>query len=277
MTKWIPKPNEEYWYVNVYNGSVDKMIYWDTLESDNRMIQFGNCFPTQEEAEKALEKVKRIFSSEPSDELGNKNELPKLTAEIFDRPECPTWANYAVVNEVGKGFYFQSEPERTDHTWQIPPDHGIADIGKFDASDWKNSLIKRPKKEKVLPAWCKVGYWVYYFPLAEYAKIEQINDGFVLRFIDGEFITISFKDINNLAQANQYSFNNKELRGLVGKAFTTPSDDVSIATNFDSIRNNICIGFEWFTGDELANSVWQLDGKPCFKLEHLNEKGEWVS
>jgi hypothetical protein len=50
---------------------------------------------------------------------------------------------------------------------------------------------------------------------------------------------------------------------------------VSIATDFDNIMNSICIGSEWFKGDELANSVWQLDGKPCYKLEHL-ENGEWV-
>jgi hypothetical protein len=75
--------------------------------------------------------------------------------------------------------------------------------------------------------------------------------------------------------ARKHQFNKKEMQGLVGKVFTTPDGDVSIATDFDNIMNSICICSEWFKSDELANSILQLDGKPCCKLEHL-ENGEWV-
>ena len=204
--------------------------------------------------------------------------LQKLTAEVFDRPDCPNWARYAAADKDGKARFHAEEPTIPTvykaECW-CSTDNDSFITGTFDASDWGNSLVERPAKEE-LPDWCRVGKWVYYIPLTEYCKIEQMNEGFMLRFIDGDSTAIPFKDINNLAQVNQRPFNEKEMQGLVGKVFTTVNGDASIATDFDIVLKALCIYGEWFKNKELVDSVWQLDGKPCYKLEHLNDKGEWV-
>ena len=81
------------------------------------------------------------------------NERKKLTTAVFKRKSCPKWARYAAVNKSGLTFYFGWEPILGDDCW-IPspqeiilePDPGF--LGVFDASDWKNSLIKRHEVKK---------------------------------------------------------------------------------------------------------------------------------
>jgi hypothetical protein len=74
-----------------------------------------------------------------NEQFGNSEQLPKLTVEVFDRPDCPEWANYASVNKNGRVIFFEDKNSP-----------GVkADIGFFDTSDWQNSLIERPKKLEV--------------------------------------------------------------------------------------------------------------------------------
>ena len=89
------------------------------------------------------------------------NQLPKLTAEVFNFFYCPKWAIYAAVDKNGKGFYYHNKPQKKDYTWALSDGVNCKFIGYFDPSDWQNSLIKRPAdEEKALPDWCKVGEWV---------------------------------------------------------------------------------------------------------------------
>lgn len=69
-------------------------------------------------------------------------EHPKLTVDIFNRPDCPEWAKWAAVDEDGKGYLYSSEPARRLHVWHFCVDNEY--IGDYDPSDWQNSLIKRP-------------------------------------------------------------------------------------------------------------------------------------
>ena len=39
------------------------------------------------------------------------SQLPKLTAEVFDRPDCPEWARYAVINHNGRLSFFGDKPK----------------------------------------------------------------------------------------------------------------------------------------------------------------------
>lgn len=192
------------------------------------------------------------------------NRLPKLTAEVFDRPDCPEWAKYAVVDKRHNACFCAEKPKIVADGWYSESYVEGIIRPKFDASDWKNSLIERPAKE--LPDWCKVGKYVYDASLREYLYVkEEDYDWYVDPVARGR-----------IKQARKREFNDKEMKALVGRIFTTLDGDASIATDFDKYLKTLYIYNEEYTNKQLADSAWLLDGKPCYVLEHLNDKGEWV-
>lgn len=204
------------------------------------------------------------------------NQLPKLTVEVFDHPDCPAWAKYAAVDKCGTAWFHECEPEIIEYLWWSKSQDELCHIHKkFDNSDWQNSLIERPAK--ALPDWCKVGKHGYDNEQQRYFEIVNIDEKFVdIEYLDdGIGATCSYADIQQCSEARKRPFNEKEMKELVGRIFTTVDGDASIATDFDSILKALCIYGEWFKSKELADSVWQLDGNPCYKLKHL-ENGEWV-
>lgn len=81
--------------------------------------------------------------------FGNSEQLPKLTAEVFNRPNCPEWAEYAAVDEDGEAYYFHKEPSEDNGLWGSHEGDDICPAlipGEFDATDYENSLIKRERK-----------------------------------------------------------------------------------------------------------------------------------
>ena len=75
------------------------------------------------------------------------NHFPKLTAEVFDRPDCPEWAKYAVVDSDGYAWWYKDVPTRSvGGKWFCDDTYWKGTHGIWDASDWQNSLIERPKK-----------------------------------------------------------------------------------------------------------------------------------
>ena len=78
------------------------------------------------------------------------NELPKLTAEVFNRPDCPEWARWAAVDANGTGYLYSMEPWIGQAgRWLVSITGDSKGCGEFDASDWQNSLIKRPHKKEL--------------------------------------------------------------------------------------------------------------------------------
>lgn len=77
--------------------------------------------------------------------------LPKLTVDIFNRPDCPEWAKWAAVDADGAGHIFDGKPDRGSLYWR---DYYVnaTYIGRYDASDWQNSLIERPAAKSESPA-----------------------------------------------------------------------------------------------------------------------------
>lgn len=214
-------------------------------------------------------------------EVKEDHKLPKLTEEVFDRPECFAWADYAAVGADGKGFYFQSEPAKTDHAWRLPDDCKIANIGIFDASDWENSLIKRPPKED-LPDWVKVDNLGWhqdtgYFKIID---VDDIEKRVHIQQMDGQ--TEKYCSFNTACTEAKYArtrpFNEKEMKALVGKVIKN-GPGMHLVIGCDNVLEN-----EWviyvkdcmFSGNDLMRHEYTLDGKPCYFLEHLNDKGEWV-
>lgn len=68
---------------------------------------------------------------------------PKLTVDIFDRPDCPPWAKWATVDATGHVWVFTSKPFLISN-WVSNSDAYFLCRG-YSAADWQSSLTKRPE------------------------------------------------------------------------------------------------------------------------------------
>lgn len=276
--RWKPGLNEVFWYIN----SGNKIDYTTNngFGIDEEKIAAGNCFFTQAEAEAAAEKVKALLLNLPDNGNNLASNLPdkkqpKLTAEVFDRPDCPEWAKYAAVDKDSEGFYYRNKPKKEGNKkWSL---FGVGDyqhIGKFDPSDWQNSLIERPAK---LPEWCKVGEWVYCTQTGNYGKIlsvdaEQVN----IQLSSNETFSAKTNMMLKYGKAARLRpFNVDEMKALVGKVTKDAFGNISFITGYCAEREAVFSGTTNFTAECLLHSCYFLDNAPCGVLEHL-ENGEWV-
>lgn len=272
--RWKPEDNQKYYFISNMLTVVENN-YIAGYEFDGLRYETGNCFKTAAEAEAAAAKVKALLLSlhEPTT---NCNQLPKLTAEVFNRPDCPEWAKYAAVSSDGRCLVCREYPILIGgRRWANPESYWEKTIdGKFDTTDWQNSLIKRPAK---LPDWCKVGEWVYCTQTENYGKIlsvdaEQVN----IRLSSNE--TFSAKTnmmlkYGEAARLRQYTAD--EMRELVGKVFEDKDGNLYLAVSYIPHGRGLLVGGYYFNAGELLDANFTIDGKPCGKFEHL-EDGEWV-
>ena len=77
-------------------------------------------------------------------------------------------------------------------------------------------------------------------------------------------------------EARKRPFNADEMKALVGKIAEDRLGNCSLITNYVVIDNQITMFSAYCDAEKLMKSGYTIDGKPCFKLEHLNDKGEWV-
>lgn len=275
--RWKPEISEKYWFVD----SLHEVQYdtWGDFTIDRKLFDSGNCFKTKEEAKAVAEKFKALLecSHEPTT---NSSQLPKLTTEVFDRTDCPEWAKWAAVDEDGTAVLFDYQPEKAPRgIWWERRAHHYCLIGKrggFDASDWKNSLIERPANG--LPDWCKVGEWVYYEPRSAYCKIEQMCDGFMLRFINGNSTAIPRCDVKTIKQARLRPYSADEMKALVGRVVTNAEGNDYLCTAFKRATDNSVAVVDidtWVGATYILEHGYTVDSKQCGVLEHL-ENGEWV-
>jgi hypothetical protein len=214
--------------------------------------------------------------------------MPKLTAEVFDRPDCPAWAKYAAVDENGIAFYYRDIPRKACETWRVDSVLYYQEIsGEWDASDWKHSLIERPVKERKLPDWCKLGAvgWhkrAGYFEvcaddeLARRISTQQIDDK-SRGWLSYETMCTAVK------QARLRPYNAEEMKALVGKVIEVEPGQFSLCLRVKGLWADFLddCGYE----DDRARIISYdcdmlkhgntIDGKLCGVLEHL-ENGEWV-
>jgi hypothetical protein len=200
--------------------------------------------------------------------------LPKLTAEVFNRPDCPEWAKYAAVDKSGVAFFYENKPIFTGTCYQsiIGATKIIDSSIKWDITNSQNILIERPA---TLPDWCKVGEWCYCLDdngNGKYFKITKIKDNYIY----GEDWNI---DYHHIRQARLRPYNEDELLSLVGKVVSYPDKSryfIISCADFCTNTPHIYFGETWHTAEEICNpSLYQLNGKPCGKLEHL-ENGVWL-
>jgi hypothetical protein len=57
---WTPKSGEEFYYIDMYFGLIKRTNY-DTSDVVTRLIEAGNCFKDEKEAESVLDRIKNVF------------------------------------------------------------------------------------------------------------------------------------------------------------------------------------------------------------------------
>lgn len=208
------------------------------------------------------------------------NSLPKLTAEVFDRPDCPEWADYAFVNSYGHCVVLEVKPKITEHGSLCAHDlhHEIMhQRGRFKRVI--GEYIERPWK-KALPDWCKVGAICYDYGAEHYFEVTRIDDEkaevSISWYPKGLAEVISYSLFTEYARpARKHCFNEHEMLDLVGKVLSAPSGEWRSSILWAS-GDEVVTHYREYNANALMDGGYTINGEPCYVLEHLNEKGEWV-
>jgi hypothetical protein len=305
--RWVPKVGELYYFISPAGGIISETFYNYEAGSRSRFL-YGNVFETQAAAEAAAEKVKALLLSlQDNDEnlqdniqdmvtntcqamdKGKENvakatcnfgKLPKLTAEVFDRPDCPVDAKIAVVNRNGSAYWGSFNIARPDFlggwtgegSWFYIP-------GRWDSSDWQNSLIERPVKENKLPDWCKPGAWVWSNNFG-FFLITSIKDGAIKGECPGYGEISMDYHFEDLKEAYLRPFDNEEMKSLVGKNLVNKeTKDINLVTDYinevdeDDPSYHYCtvyVGGENMVAEDLLED-FTIDGYPCGQLERKED------
>ena len=119
-----------------------------------------------------------------------------------------------------------------------------------------------------LPEWCKVGEWVYDKVIEEYSQINSFDMAHEIKWgLD--------QGIDVIIPARKRQFNEEEMLGLAGKVIEGENSRQVILYSNRS-RATIDLSHNGYTAEDLIKYNCKIDGKPCYVLEHKNEKGEWV-
>ena len=271
MSKWKPKSGDTYYWIDTYFEVVQDAY----LSDDSMRIEAGNCFRSYDEAAEVAEKFKSIIKEQQITE-----QLPKLTVEVFDREDCPDWAEWAAVDYDCNAFYYDAEPELRNAMWSIKHKRARVEFiaGGYDSSDYRHSLIRRPENNK-LPSWCKCGALIWHKNLG-YAKITSIE---IVMFktrvniatLDGNakgfFNVATFKE--NCREARM----DIDLEDLVGrKVRNVNSGSIKLITHAYPQDLTVSMGDSVRVpySSLFLGAPYQLIGKPKYKYEHL-EDGKW--
>lgn len=209
--------------------------------------------------------------------------LPKLTTEVFDRPDCPKNVQYAVVTSEGRVVGYINKPyiNKEYDCWGFNAgcSFTISVDGTFDPTDWQNSLVERPVK---LPAWCKEGEWFWHpedMAGGRYLKITEIRGGGVYakekEDYDPDYLCFDLMRKYS-KQARLRPYNAEEMESMVGLTVKGVNSS-EIITGFKKNKwgNFVVKGAcGWYDAKHLLENFTAY-GSPCGVLEHL-EDGEWV-
>ena len=310
--KWMPKFKETFYFIDSVFVVNEKE--WENSILDEVRREKGNCFQTREKAEIAAQLVKEtVLDLRKEQPVTDCNQSPKLTVEVFDRPDCPEWAKYAAVDKNGDAYYFRQKPyiNKAKNAWIT---NSIRNICWFfidhnwDSSDWQHSLIERPSKssfdkllkncaeqqvnkilqkarERRLPEQYHNG------PekentLPNWCKVgEWVYDKAINRYsqVADEDITKGLQEIckyiskGEIVQARLRPYNADEMKALVGKVIEK-GPSMHIVTGFENVFDNECmvhVNGCLYSANDLLQKGFTCDTRPCGRLEHL-ENGEWV-
>ena len=132
-----------------------------------------------------------------------------------------------------------------------------------------------------LPDWVKECAVGYDNEQERYFKVTDIDKKWcdVEYLDDGNGATCDYPDMQKCSEARKRPFNAKEMKELFGKVYES-SCCTFLITGYDKRKKSIKVNELWFNSEELINGKNSInppliDGKPCYKLEHL-KNGEWV-
>lgn len=277
--RWKPEEGERYYFIDPL-GNVNWYL-WNSM-TDSLYYKVGNCFRTAEEAQHVSVLFKKLLQEtilrdeyvieDCNQPETNCNQLPRLTTEVFDRPDCPEWANYAAVDKCGSVRLFSDSPWLGESCWNWSNGEVKYLFGEtFDASDWQKSRIKRPKKN-TLPDWCKVGEWVW--TDGAYHKIIEVGkDWFRTSWGDNTGLW-GTNILHQFKQARLRPYNAEEMKALMGKVIEW-DEYLELVTKYNKNVAKVYVDNWWADAKFLMNNGYTIDGAPCGKLEHL-EDGEWT-
>ena len=267
MCKWKPKLGETYYFVTHWLR-VSKSS-WANWSGEKRLLEEGNCFRTEQEAEAKLEKIKAIFKEHQTTE-----QKLKLTVGVFDREDCPEWAMYAALNADGKVWFFSNKPSCKAGKWNV--DYcgivvqaiTLVDV-VYDASDWKNSLVERPWKHKRLPDWVTVGAPYYSTDSQSFRNFTEYD----LEDVDGLYQLIK---VGIYREARCEVLSTDEIEALIGKVLQHTNGDKALVCSYNKKTNLVYMGHYTVTPEELL-CYWTLDGKRCGKMFYWSRSSEaWI-
>lgn len=278
--RWKPGEGDYYYFVSTCGDAVIDCVAETDARHYNRFVH-GNCFKTRPEAAAASQKVRELMRSLHSEPVTNCNQLPKLTVEVFDRPDCPEWAQYAAVDGSGYAYYYSERPFIVSDAfgWGMAgSENNRSELipGKFTYINWSESRIKRPVK--ALPDWCKVGEWVYHDSDGYYYTVKSVDaEKDVIQIGDKKAqYTYTVNEIKTFfSQARLRQYTTEEMRELVGKVFEDRDGNLYLAVSYIPRGRGLLVGGFYFNAQEILDGGFIIDGKPCGVFEHL-ENGEWV-
>lgn len=62
LQRWKPKNGEWYYYIDDRLRIIESMANWHDEEADNSRYELCNCFRTKQEAEEAVDKIKKVLN-----------------------------------------------------------------------------------------------------------------------------------------------------------------------------------------------------------------------
>lgn len=163
----------------------------------------------------------------------------------------------------------------------LTPKYCLYDKEDIDWHEVKEDTTQQFGNSEQLPDWCKVGKWGYDTKTNDYFEIVSINSLFVnVNLFNGGYLQHGYGIIRqHCVEARKRPFNADEMRALVGEV-VEHKNNLHLVTNYleESTDNTpyVCVGTNWREAKGLIEHGYTIDGKPCFKLEHLNDKGEWI-
>lgn len=129
----------------------------------------------------------------------------KLTQDVFSMSECPEWAQYAAVDSDGVAYWYEDKPEIATYSWSST---GILFTKiaredkelRYDASDWKNSLIERLVENQLPKLTLKVFATNECPEWAQYVAVD--SDGVAYWYADKPELNRSLGGWNNTGEHN---------------------------------------------------------------------------
>lgn len=185
---------------------------------------------------------------------------PKLTEEVFNKPGCPEWAQWAAVDSSGLALFYETKPIFTGSRWSAASFGTCTRVisgGYYDATDCEHSLIERPKKSP------EIGF--YYSPskaLYYYVGLNKDPYKALICGSNGDYDALP----TDAYRIKKQSYSEEELIGKVVKIIKgyTPMYYVITCAAHDLINLGACECPVEKSALELDYTF--LDGSPCFKV-----------